>query len=339
MVNNHPVVQAMSEYRSVNAIEKKVKLLKTRAIDHGDEYRFQAGLMYFKAHTGRWAGGSGFNEQNLPRDLIHGVDLRKMLKPKKGHKFVIVDLSQIEPRCLAWLSKDKAFLEYLESGISPYEAHARVSMGWTGGKLKEEDPKMYSLAKARVLALGYQCGAGKFIEMAKAFAGLDISLETSKEIVKDFRDNNPKIVAVWETLQKRLQKSVGLDFSIRLPSGRTLDYMNVESTLGSKFGRTSKEYQAQIVHSGPKYSYYGGKLTENLVQAMARDVFASGLLRLFRQGYTVVLTAHDEFIVEVPEDQAEEQLQVVTRIVTQTPPWAPGLPVAAEGGIFDYYTK
>lgn len=160
------------------------------------------GLKYFGAEkTGRWSGASGFNLQNLlkvplyfdaryewleappPPGTGHTVDLRAVFTASAGRKLVIADLSQIEPRVLAWLTGDEAFLAHLRGDptsaaaegrkatpLSPYEAHARASMGYTGPTpMKKHAPALYALAKARVLALGYGAGWHKFIAMARGY--------------------------------------------------------------------------------------------------------------------------------------------------------------------------
>lgn len=149
------VVKAMQTFRSANALFTKGKTLLDRIRDDG-RYGFE--LKYFGAVTGRWSGGYGddaesakFNIQNLPKENMFGLDLRAALIPKPGYKFVVADYSQIEPRCLAWLSNDTALLSTLKKGVGLYEAHAIATMGWLGKDLKKANPKMYALAKARCL--------------------------------------------------------------------------------------------------------------------------------------------------------------------------------------------
>ncbi|MGN0828102.1 MAG: DNA polymerase [Akkermansia sp.] len=119
--------------------------------------------------------------QNLHKGEHHGVDMRALFIPRPGHKFVISDLSQIETRVLLYLAGDTTQLEEIAKGTSPYEAHARASMGWTGGKLKEEDPGLYALAKARVLGLGFGCGKVRFSDLAKSMVGIELTPEEAME--------------------------------------------------------------------------------------------------------------------------------------------------------------
>ena len=137
----------------------------------------QTSLRYFGAHTGRWSGTNGFNFQNLAKEPLYGVDFRSLLVARPNKKFAIVDLSQIEPRCTMHLTNDQEQMKMVREGFAIYEAHARKTMGWTGGSLKVEDKKKYGLAKARVLGLGYGCGWEKFITVAMTMAGLDLCVD------------------------------------------------------------------------------------------------------------------------------------------------------------------
>lgn len=165
-------VEAMRTYRRSNALLKKLEVMRDRT--RAEDGRMGYGMKYFGASTtGRWSGDAGFNPQNLHKEVMWGVDIRGLIVPAPGKKFIIADLSQIEPRCLSWMIGDEPFLDGVRQGMSPYEVHARNSMGWTGGSLKENDKKRYALAKARVLSLGYGAGWEKFIAMADMYNALD----------------------------------------------------------------------------------------------------------------------------------------------------------------------
>jgi DNA polymerase I-like protein with 3'-5' exonuclease and polymerase domains len=290
---------------------------------------------------------------------------------------VIADLAQIEPRVLAWLIDDVAFLDLVRNGVDIYEAHARSTMGYTDpAPLKETDAKMRSLAKARVLGLGYGCGPKKFVSVAKNLGGLEISFAEAKQTVADFRAKNPRISRLWKQLDRAFKRSAGGDYSIELPSGRCLTYFDVHKTDRGYFA-------ARTVRGGRLRSLYGGLLCENLVQATARDLFANHLLKIHRylSGVPlgracspsappasapfspadlrspisdlcpptsdlcrrplgrIVFHVHDEVIVEVPREQAEQAKERILEIMRTTPDWLSGCPVDAEAGIFNHYTK
>ena len=150
-------------------------------------------LKYFGAiATGRWSGDAGLNLQNFNREPLHGVDPRRCLIARPGHKLLIADLSRIEPRVLAWMADDFDLLEKIRGGLTIYQAHAETSMGFTGANLKKEDPRRYLLAKCRVIGLGYGAGAKTFQNLAKTY-GLEITLAEAKATVDDFRAANPRI--------------------------------------------------------------------------------------------------------------------------------------------------
>lgn len=322
-----PWVAAMRDYRKANTLYKKLLTLESRIRPNGS---FSYGLKYFGAHTGRWSGDAGFNIQNLPRVPMFGVDLRRMLVARPGYELIISDLSQIEQRVITWLSGDNAMIEGLEAGISPYEVHARVTMGYNEPEpLKHKNPDLYRLAKARVLGLGYGAGASIFVQLAKSMAGLDITPQQAQKIVVDFRASNRLITNLWATLERAMTASIGKDFTLPLPSGRKLYYRQVAVT--------PKGLSALV--QGKRVSFFGGKLAENLTSAVARDVLGEILLALDAAGYRVVAHVHDEVVVEVPKETVAEAVKDVHRIMTTPPDWLAGLPLAAETTTSQFYTK
>jgi DNA polymerase I-like protein with 3'-5' exonuclease and polymerase domains len=160
-------------------------------------------------------------------------------------------------------------------------------------------------------------------------------------VVDDYRRNSPKTTALWAKLGDGLRQSAdqGHDFTVGLPSGRELLYRKTRYT-PSEDGKGS-DITVQIVKNGKltRERTWGAKLTENLVQATARDVFRDCLINVADAGYCIVLHVHDELVVEVPEDKAEDALADIRAIMGRSVPWAPGLPVAAEGKISKTYTK
>lgn len=296
------------------------------------------GKIFISKQTGRWSGGwederagsTGFNYQNLPSSEMYGLDLRRCLIPSPGYKYVIADFAQIEPRCLLWLVDDWDTLGLVKQGYSIYEAYARKNLGWTGGDLKKAAStdayakNLYKTAKAAVLGGGYGCGAAKFIMVAKMMADLDIDLETATKIVGDFRRSNPKITQFWRTLEMAMKREARGNFSIELPSGRSLTYYDVKLAGG---------LTAVIGLGGKRYKFWGGVLTENVCQAVARDVIRDAIINLEAAGIKTLFTVHDEVICEVPVDFDSNR---VREIMVQEPSWMPGLPleVSLEDSMF-----
>ena len=362
-------VSAMQNYNRINMHLQRVRSIKDRLTEKD---RMSYNLKYFGADaTGRWSGDAGFNVQNMPRDKKYGVNIRNLISPKDGKTLVVADLSQIEPRLTAFLAGDTDFLKLVAEGMSPYEAHARQTMGWTGGKLKDEDPELYLLSKVRVLQLGYGSGWFKFAETVKQYGQtqiLDSSFSRQDELrfqnfaktyqpgkasaysnlpveerrqwvnafiqVQDFRDKNPKITSAWKNLDRQLKAAAsnGDDFQIEIPSGRTLNYFRCRH---EPDGVTCATQLGSIRRT----KMYGANLFQNSVQALARDCFGFILKNLYDAAYDVVLHVHDEVVVEVDENDAEEIKNEIQKFMTTGPDWMKEVPLASEAIITKEYTK
>ena len=325
----HPWVTAVTRHRSLNAMMEKLNTLRERI--RPDGMAEVNNLRYCGAATGRFSGDSGFNMQNLHKGEHNGVDMRSLFIPSKGHKFVISDLAQIEARLLLYLAGDKTQLDMLRDGTSIYEVHARRTMGYQGAEpLKQADPELYKLAKARVLGLGYGCGAERFRELAASLAGVSLSADEAEYQVNSFRNSNPMICNLWHAAEQRFKMHLGRDYNMTLPSGRDLIYRHIHTYFGDW----------ACVVQGKTVKEYGGKLVENLVQATARDLFVEMLLAVDAlPGVTIRLHVHDEIVAEVAEEQADTMAAEINRIMSTAPDWLPGCPLAAETIITDHYTK
>ena len=292
-----------------------------------------------------------------PTWVKSSLDIRNLIIPRPGKKMIVCDLAQIEPRVLAWVSGDTATLEGVRNGMSLYECEARQSMNFTGDKLNKKS-EMYAEAKARRLALGYGAGWEKFIAMAADYTGLDITEgdpewiedetgakvsgygQRSKRIVAEWRAKNPliadKSIGLWARLENAFKRSVGGDFTMKLPSGRVLRYENVKCERRIEPDEDGKPCSRVVFTAsigGRRVIIYGGKLCENLVQAIARDVFGYSLLKL---GECVLFSSHDEGILEVDDSVTPRAVEATMSIC---PEWMPGLPLGAEGKFVPCYCK
>lgn len=330
----------MQRLRSANRTLTVLKAMRHRRKPDG---RMAYELKYFGATTGRWSGGGGLNLQNLNRKGSDEVAIRSLIIAPPGHLLGIVDYSQIEARVLLYLAGDHAALQVLQDhpAMDLYEVHARVTMGYND----PEPLKAYCdrtgavtrhLAKARVLGLGFGCGAQKFVAVAKALAGMDITFEESQKIVASFRASNPRIVALWAKLQAACQAAVGSRYRLPLPSHqfnrmskRHLYYRNVAVT----------EDDMTAVVGGMRVKVYGGLLAENWTQATARDVLATAWRRCARAGFKPVLSVHDELLFELPEATAKAGLDRIITLMQEPMPWAPNLPLRADGKLTTKYEK
>jgi DNA polymerase len=329
----YPWINAVRNYRRINSLKRKLESFDKATMDDG---RFYGGLMYFGAHTGRFSGSGGnLNLQNLPRGEMFGVDLRSLIAPAKGYRLLAVDLSQIEVRTLCWLAEDKDTMSEIAASDDIYEAFAIRFGLWDKdkGSMRENDPKTRHMVKAIVLGCGYGCGPEKFAMISK----MD-PLE-AEGAVNLYRTKMKKVVSLW----RKYNEDMGLsrdqqdEFSIDLPSGRSLNYGRLQAV--SQKGRT--QYVAMMNKHSKKMpvKVYGGLLAENASQALARDIFCDMLCRIHDAGLKIIFHVHDEVVLEVPEETANLDLQRVIKIMSTPPEWIPDIPLAAEGSILTKYTK
>ena len=172
--------------------------------------------------------------------------------------------------------------------------------------------------------------------MAKTMYNLDISLKDAERTVKEYRKTTP-VPKLWRRLERDVWSNSDSTYKIELPSGRCLTYRNVT--------RRGDEYTQVLTVAVPrgrnfiKTKTWGGKLTENLVQATARDLFIEGVLRVENAGFPVIMRVHDEVVCLVKEEDAEASAREIERLLATPPAWATGLPIEAEADIMDKYTK
>jgi len=378
----NPWIPALSSWRSVNKLYKTFLTIKERLRDDGT---LPFALKYFGAITGRWAGDAKINFQNFRKKPVlcnefglmetnenresgdwvrHSIDIRKLIIPRPGKKMILSDLSQIEPRVLAYLSGNTGLLDYVKTGMSIYEAFARANMGYTGGKMDKASIE-YALFKAQVLALGYGAGWEKFLTMAPDYVpGLDLTADDpewvevpdpvtgemkqvsgygqrAKQIVAGFREQNKLTVGMWKALDESFKRSIGSDFTMTLPSGRKMKYEGVKCEWRMTVDPETRKPRRKSVFTadvgGRRSEFYGGKFTAELVQATARDIFACHLLKLQgTPGVTVLFSAHDEAITEVDDNITPRQIE---EIMCECPEWVAGLPLAAEAKKVERYEK
>lgn len=287
-------------------------------------------------------------------EVFFGVDaltglasaLRGCLAVLKGsaYRFCAVDFSQIEARVLPWLARDQDLLDVFESGRDIYRVAAARIFGVPEGMV---DGGQRQIGKVAVLALGYGGGAGAFQTMAVNY-GLHIPAHEADQIKTDWREANPLIVRLWYSVERAALDAVrcpgwtfkagrcefrmkGKHLAVKLPSGRELIYREAKLDVGT-FGNDAVSYMGvdQYTRQWTRIVTYGGKLVENITQAVARDVMASGMLRLCRAGYAVLGSVHDELLLEL-DPRKGETLGSVLKLFRQVPPWAAGLPIDAGG--------
>lgn len=277
-----------------------------------------------------------------------------------GNKLVDADFSAIEARVISWLAGEQWRLEVFRTHGKIYEASASQMFGVPIEKIKKGNPEYALRQKGKVaeLALGYQGSSGALIAMGALKMG--IPEEDLPDIVSRWREANKRIVDLWYSLEgaavsviqtgapvgvrglvlaREFDIENGLDFlTITLPSQRKLYYAKPE--LGeNQWNRPSILYRGvnQTTKQWTQLETYGGKLVENVVQAIARDCLAIAIGHLEEAGFPVVFHVHDEVVIDCPIEKAD--LDRVVQLMTQPIPWAQDLPLNADGWVGDYFRK
>lgn len=287
---------------------------------------------------------------NVPDTLSQLI--RTAFVAKEGHTFLVADFSAIEARVIAWLADEKWRLDVFADGGDIYCASA--SQMFKVPVVKHgENGHLRQKGKIAELALGYQGGKGALETMGALRMGIEES--ELQPIVDAWRGSNPAIVKLWYEVGDAAMKAVeegpcrairGLVtfekanniLHVTLPSGRKLCYLRPR--IGeNRFGGKSLVYEGmdQTTKQWKKLETYGGKLVENIVQAIARDCLAVSMGRVVSSGFNIVIHIHDELVVEAPKEN--DDLDLLCKIMGQPISWAPGLPLKADGYVTDYYKK
>jgi DNA polymerase bacteriophage-type len=284
---------------------------------------------------------------NLPDVLSQLV--RTAFIPSKGSTFLVSDFSAIEARVIAWLAGERWRLDVFKSHGKIYEASAAQMFNVPVDSITKSNP-LRQKGKIAELALGYQGGKGALIQMGALQMGL--SEEELPELVNTWRKANPNIIRLWYEIEKaaieavREKRAVYMQHNlvlfyesgflfIQLPSGRKLAYAIPKLQRNERFNKDELSYEGIESGKWSKITTYGGKLTENIVQAIARDCLAESLIRLDDRGYNIVMHVHDEVVLDVKDGSLHE----VEQIMSEPIPWAKGLPLKAEGFETEYYRK
>lgn len=283
-----------------------------------------------------------------PMDVISSC-LRGMITASPGNDLIACDFNAIEARVLAWLAGEESVLDIFRGEGKIYE-HAAA--GIYNKPMADVDKIERQIGKVAVLALGYQGGVGAFQQMARGY-GVQVSDTKADEIKTAWREANPAIVRYWWALEGAAVDAVldaggvytagakGREVKFRkvgdwlfcqLPSKRVLTYP-FPRIVTNKFDRDAIQYMG-VDSFSKKWTLidtYGGKLSENITQAVARDLLADALIRLDDHGYDIVAHVHDEVIIEIPATSPPDTLEKVEHLMAQAPAWADGLPLSAEG--------
>lgn len=311
-----------------------------RFINIGKRGSLPVPLKYYAAHTGRWGGADKVNLQNLPaRD---GKSLiKKSIVAPPGYTLIDSDSSQIEARTLAWLAGEDSIVQAFANGQDVY----RIMAGKIYSKPADEVTKEERFfGKTVILGCGYGMGHLKFQMMLK-LQGVEIDEQEAQRIITVYRASNPRIKTLWgaggDALAAMLSggycrfgKEGVVEVSKKgflLPSGLHLMYNNLSVRQEvSPNGMQKKIYTYDSRREKGIY-IYGGKVVENVVQALARCIIAEQMLKIAKR-YRVVLTVHDAIMCLAKDEEVAEAKEYVRQCMTWTPEWATGLPVNCEVG-------
>lgn len=280
--------------------------------------------------------------------------IRTAIIAPEGYTFIVADYSAIEARVIAWLAEEKWRMDVFASHGKIYEASAAQMFKVPIDSITKDSPER-AKGKVAELALGYQGSISALQAMGAEEMGL--SENEMKALVDRWRNANPNIVKFWyntESLAKAAIKSPGtikrgprgIEFQmihdslfIKLPSGRRLAYKNAKIVEGA--------YKEEIIYDGKdqttgrwgKVKTYGGKLVENITQAVARDCLGAALLALYKAGYMATFHVHDEVVIEVPIATKDKAMADITRLMALDLPWTKGLILTADAFETKYYMK
>ena len=292
--------------------------------------RMPVPLRYYAAHTGRWGGDDKLNLQNLPRKSL----LKEAIVAPDGYVLIDADSSQIEARTVAWLSGQNDLVQAFEDKQDVYKIMASSIYGKTQSEITDGER---FVGKTTILGAGYGMGSTKFGIQLKTF-GVEIDDAEAARIIQVYRDTYPYIPRLWkeannslDALRTKKTAQVGCqsqalaltEDGFLLPSGLYLNYPDLQKDEDEQYSYTSRRGRIKI---------YGGKVIENVCQALARCIIGEQMLRISKL-YRVALTVHDAVMAVVPEEQAKEALLYINECMRWRPSWATTLPLACELGM------
>lgn len=352
---------------SVSKLDKMLEVV-------GAGNRARGMVQYYGAQrTGRYAGRL-VQVQNLPRgeygkafriapflrwlnlaDIEMMVDdpmelfsslIRSMIVADAGHRLLVSDFSNIEGRVNAWMAGQKDLIRQFATGDDVYKHMAATIFGVAYDQVTGDQR---FVGKQAVLGCGYGMGAQKFLDTCLGF-GRDIGFELAQKTVKTFRRKNYKIVRGWYDVEEAAREAIrspGLTLKafmcvfrvqgdylfIKLPSGRVLSYYQPRLT----DGRISYMGEDSFTRKWKRVETYGGKLVENIVQAVSRDLMVHAMLKIEAFGYQMLTTVHDELIATAPIGFGS--IAHFEELMSSAPDWADGCPIGVEGWEGERYRK
>lgn len=307
---------------------------------------FPVPLRYYGAHSGRWSGQDKVNLQNIPARGVYGGKLKKAIKAPAGNVVIDCDSSQIEARTLAWLAGQYDLVQAFQDKQDVYKIMASRIYGVPTDQV---DKTQRQVGKVVILGAGYGVGHVKLRAFLKLQAGVDVSEDEAKSIITAYRQTYNRIPELWDRANKALDalhygNEMVIDIpglcktdavGITLPSGLHIQYPGLRRVLEERTVGDSRQGWVYTSKALPT-KVYGGLVTENICQAIARCVIGEQMLRVQKR-YPVVLTVHDAIACIAPIDEANAAQAYVEECMSWRPKWAPDLPLACESGMGESY--
>ena len=313
-----------------------------RFIDISKRGALPVPVRYYAAHTGRWGGDDKINLQNLPSRGPNAKVLKRAIIAPEGMTIIESDSAQIEARVLAWLAEQDDLVEAFAEGKDVYKKMAAKIYSVAETEVTKEQR---FVGKTTILGAGYGMGGPKF-QAALMTQGMEVTQEEAKRIITIYRDENEQITNLWKRagyMLRALANGEVQEFGragvlsvdpegpgVILPSGLILRYDGLRGHQNAD--GTEYTYQTR---KGPN-RIYGGKVIENVCQAIARCIIGDQMLRIAKK-YRAVLTVHDSIVCCVPDDEVAEAKAWVEKSMRWVPDWAAGLPVNCEAGVGKNY--
>lgn len=360
----------------------KYKAMKNSVAPDG---RIRDVLMYHGALTGRWSGklvqfqnlprgsikdmdaavkliksGSVKKIQMLQGNVMNFMSsaIRGMICAPQGKMLIVADFAAIEARVLGWAAGCKKMIEQFKAGADLYKEMASTIYGVPVDQVTSDQRQ---LGKAAILGAGYGMGPDKFLQTCLSW-GIKLDEELAQKAIYAYRNTYPEVPQFWRNSEQAAHTAVRSRVSGRvgktqwtmsadgflkcqLPSGRFLHYYNPKFEQNQYKGNYELTYTGEKMGKSFRIGTYGGKLVENVVQAIARDLMADAMLRIEETGkFEIVLSIHDELVAEF-DDQPweplwiENHLKEFESLMAETPDWAVGCPIAASGWVGKHYKK
>ena len=302
-------------------------------------------IRYYAAHTGRWGGSDKINLQNLPSRGANAKQIKNSIMAPDDYVLIDADSAQIEARVLAWLAEQEDVVQtFAENG----DVYKRMAAQIYQIDVDDVTKEQRQIGKVVILGAGYGVGHVKLQMFLKMQAGVEVDLDEAKRIINVYRTSNSQISGLWQEAQDMLRymvsnKTVPLgrpgvltvdadEQGILLPSGLYIRYTDLTRTPREDGDGYEYSYKTR---KGPNY-IYGGKVVENVTQALARCIVGEQMIEIAKR-YRPVLTVHDSVVCCVREEEADEAKAYIEECMRWTPDWAEGLPVNCEAEISQRY--